>query len=88
MGFRSRAIDVADSQYYCRQVHWYYPNQDCIHNVYDASVDSDLSKFCSAEYSLLQNGSVTKGYFSTLCCWEAVVHTLDQSWNKMKVKIW
>ena len=33
-----------------------------------------------------QNESVTKNLLSTLCCWEAAVHTLDKSWKKMDVK--
>ena len=31
--------------------------------------------------------SVAKGWLSTLCCWEAAVHTLDYSWKKMDVKL-
>ena len=35
-----------------------------------------------------QNGSVTKGWLSTLCCWEEVVaHTLNISWKKIDVKM-
>ena len=34
-----------------------------------------------------QNGSVAKGWLSTLSCWEAAVHTHDQSWKKMDVKM-
>ena len=28
-----------------------------------------------------------KGWLSTICCWEAVIHTLDYSWTKMNAKM-
>ena len=31
--------------------------------------------------------SVAEGWLSTLCCWEAAVHTLDYSWKKMDVML-
>ena len=32
-----------------------------------------------------KNGSAAEGWLSTLCCWEAAVHTLDLSWKKMSI---
>ena len=46
--------------------------------------------FLKMEASLWLNGksqNVAKGWLSTLCCWEAAVHTLDLSWKKMDVKL-
>ena len=34
-----------------------------------------------------QNESVAKSWLSILCCWEAAVHTLDQSWKKMDIEL-
>ena len=44
--------------------------------------------FKRALLSVLSNIlAATKGWLSTLCCWEAAVHTHDQSWKKMDVKM-
>ena len=46
--------------------------------------------FLEMEASLWLNWksqNVAKGWLSTLCCWEAAVHTLDLSWKKMDVKL-
>ena len=46
--------------------------------------------FLEMEASLWLNErsqNVAKGWLSTLCCWEAAVHTLDWSWKKVDVKL-